>query len=92
MDLQGALLLAALGLGAVSFWPSARGHWSGPVLAFPSVFLGGALLVAVIREGGRVYAGIILMTLLYLAFGIGSILLWRWRRRWRPRWQQPNED
>jgi len=29
------LLLAPPVLGVVSFWPSARGHWSGAVLAAP---------------------------------------------------------
>jgi len=84
MDIGGVGLLMAFGLGIVSYWPSARGHWSGPILALPSVLIGLAIAAAIIREGGRVLLPAILVICpVYLALGIFSILLWKWRRGWR---------
>ena len=41
------LLLAPPVLGVVSFWPSARGHWAGAVLAAPSLLFGFVFTAAV---------------------------------------------
>ena len=80
MDIGGVVLLTVFGLGIVSLWPSWRGHWSGTLLALPSVILGFFIAVAIIKEGGRVYPAILVICLLYLAIGISSILLWKRRR------------
>ena len=80
MDSGGVVLLAAFGLVLVSFWPSARGHWSGLLLAVPSVVLGFLIAVAIANEGGRVYPGIIPACVLYFGLGVASILLWISRR------------
>jgi hypothetical protein len=34
------LPILAIAITLLSFWPSARGHWSGPLLALPSVLVG----------------------------------------------------
>ena len=82
MDAEGFVLLMAFGLGIMSFWPSARGHWLGLVLAAPSVLIGLAIGLAVIREGGRVLLpAIFVICPAYLLLGMFSILLWKWRRR-----------
>jgi hypothetical protein len=81
MDVEGFVLLIAFGLSIVSFWPSARGHWLGLLLAAPSVLIGLAIGFAIIREGGRVLLpAIFVICPAYLLLGVSSILLWKWRR------------
>jgi len=73
-------LLAPLALGMVSFWPSARAHWSGPVLALPSLLIGLAFSCALVRSGPG-YAGwpALIYAPVQLILAIGSIALWKHR-------------
>jgi hypothetical protein len=75
------ILLGPLVLAFASFWPAARAHWSSPWLAAPCVLLGLMVTAAVVREGFRVYPGILFLCVLYFAIGVPPILLWKWRRR-----------
>jgi hypothetical protein len=75
-------ILAPLVLGIASFWPSARGHWSGPLLAVPSLLIGLAFTWALVRSGAG-YGGWPLMVYspLQLILGIASIALWTSKRK-----------
>jgi hypothetical protein len=79
-------LLAPLALGMVSFWPSARAHWSGPVPALLSLFIGLAFGWALVRSGPG-YAGwpALVYARLQLILAIGSITLWKHRKGLRYR-------
>jgi hypothetical protein len=84
-DVAGALfLLAPLVLGIASYWPSARGHWTGPLLAAPALLLGLAVAGAVVTATS---AWMLLPALPFfpmpLMLGIGSIALWLRRRSGR---------
>ena len=76
-------LLAPLFLGIVSFWPSSRGHWSGPVLAAPALLYGLAFACAIAKNRGPGYMGwpLLIYTPLLWILAIASIGLWIRRRR-----------
>jgi len=75
------LLLAPPVLGVVSFWPSARGHWSGAVLAAPSLLFGFVFTAAVLRDGPGLggWAALVYGPLL-LILAVASFILWDRRR------------
>jgi len=75
------VLLVPPALALVSFWPSARGHWSGPVLAVPALLFGVAFTHAVYRDGpGSGGWAALVYGLLLLTLALASIVL-RARRR-----------
>ena len=75
------LLLAPPVLGVASFWPSARGHWSGAVLAAPSLRFGLAFTAAVLRDGpGLAGWAALAYGPLLLILAVASFILWDRRR------------
>ena len=74
-------LLMPAALGVVSLWPSARGHWSGPVLAVPSLLFGLTFAYALFRAGPGYggWAALVYAPLL-LIVALASIILWERRR------------
>lgn len=91
MEFADLPLIAAPGFAIVSFWPSARGHWAGVVLALPSLVLGILILFAIAREKGHVYPGTLPAALLYISLGALSIRLWM-RKRHTSSVARPNEE
>jgi hypothetical protein len=75
------LLVTPLVVGVASFWPSARGHWSGPVLAAPALLFGVGFTRALFR-GAAVYGGwaSVVYGPLLMVVAIISITLWQRRR------------
>ena len=75
-------LLAPLAFACISFWPSRRGHWSGPLLAAPALLWALAFSWALAKNHGPGYMGwplLIYIPLLWI-FGIASVGLWLRRR------------
>lgn len=71
-------------LAVASFFPSARGHWSGPALAAP---LGMAALAFILLQFGRdpgtfreTTAFVWVLLLVPVALAAGSLALWAVRR------------
>ena len=79
------LTVAALGL--LSFWPAARGHWSGPVLAAPCLLIGLLLTGSILLDPDRemVLPALWIVYPAPLLVGIASVALWQKRRSQRPR-------
>ena len=73
-----AVPIALIALAGVSFVGSARGHWSGPVIAAPAIGLGILLFFSVAM--GRGPCAILLLALLPAVVGILSIGLSTERR------------
>ena len=75
------ILLAPIVAGIASFWPCARGHWGGPLLALPAFLFALLFTVALFRNGPG-YGGwtIMIYCLLLWIVGVAPLLLWRKRR------------
>ena len=69
----------ATAFALVSLWPSARGHWSGPVLALPAVVVG-ALASYVLLTDDTWYPAARPFAIVPLVAGIASMCLWYFRR------------
>ena len=77
------LLFASLVL--VSFFPSARGHWSGPLLAAPA-FIAGILLIFVMFADGHPESLMPVVWLLFpmpLILSVSSFILYKRRKKQR---------
>src|SRR5262249_16870553 len=70
--------LVLLAIAGLSFIGSARGHWSGPVLAAPAIGLGALLTLSIAM--GRGPCAIVVLSLLPAVVGILAIGLWSERR------------
>jgi hypothetical protein len=73
------LLLAPIALGIASLRPSARGHWSGPLLASPSLLYGMAFSCALARDGPG-YGGFWIIVYTILLWVLGFLSVGRWIR------------
>jgi hypothetical protein len=73
------LIVGLVLLAAGSFIASARGHWSGVVMAAPAVGLGALLFFS--AAAGHAPAGLLFLFVLPAVLGIGSIGLYAERRR-----------
>lgn len=75
------ILLMPIVVAIASFWPSARGHWSGPALALLPLLVGLAFVMALARDGPG-FAGWfgVFFFPLPLILGLASLELWIRRR------------
>lgn len=69
-------------LGFVSFIPARRGHWSAPLLAAPSVLIGGWQTWSTLTsEAPNIIPYVWMFFLALLIMGVAAITLWFVRRR-----------
>jgi hypothetical protein len=87
-SIDGALTLifgVPIVVGAItllSFWPSFRGHWSGPLLALPAVLVGllAAYSLLTAQRKDQLMPGLWPWAIVPLVLGAASVCLWLFRR------------
>lgn len=79
---MGAGLVGLLAL-LLSYWPAARGHWAAPVLAAPGLIAG--VLLLILFAGPHVEGWLTAVAAIPVLLGIGSLVLWRQRKKRRDR-------
>jgi hypothetical protein len=74
--------VVCFGLALISFWPSWRGHWAGPLLATPAVLVGArfAWWLANDSRKDELLPGLWAYALGPLGIGLASLFLWVIRR------------
>ncbi len=77
--------MVAFALTLFSFWPSARGHWSGPLLASPSIIIGClfAHFLATAQRKDTLMPGLWQWAIVPIVVGMLSVCLWFVRRTFR---------
>jgi len=70
------LLIGVGVLAVVSLISSARGHWSGPVLALPAILIGGLLFIPVLLGAVRDFMSWNLLFVLPLIASVASFTLY----------------
>jgi hypothetical protein len=92
-SIDGALTLIlvvpilGIALTLLSFWPSSRGHWSGPLLALPSILIGAFFSYSLVTDQDKenLIPGLWVWALAPLVVGSASACLWIVRRLSRRR-------